>query len=61
MVWRMMQVADDDRVTCLTCRHYRAGWCHDAKRAGLSVRDRLELARELAELLQRCPAHLAKP
>jgi len=42
----------DDRVTCVECRHYRPGQCGNYRTAGLQAP---EVARALAEILQRCP------
>lgn len=50
-------MTDDDRVTCATCRHYRPGRCTQHKAAGMPQ----EIGRDLAELLQRCPAHVPRP
>ena len=44
---------DDDRVSCTDCRHYRPGRCGNHRRAGL---DAAEVGRDLAAMLQRCPA-----
>ena len=53
-------MTDDPRVTCATCRNLQAGWCSDAKRAGLPViTKRAEIGRTLAELPQHCPAYVA--
>jgi hypothetical protein len=43
---------DDDRVSCADCRHFKAGRCSNARRAGLRS---TEVPRALVELLQRCP------
>lgn len=53
-------MTDDHRVTCVTCRKLVRGWCTDARRAGLAQSQRLELARDLIELPQHCPAHVAR-
>jgi hypothetical protein len=45
--------ADDDRRTCVECSHCRPGLICDAYRAAGVDR---ELGRDLATLLQRCPA-----
>ena len=45
----------DDRVTCTTCRHLRAGWCLNAVAAQLSEKaSRAEVGPQLRVLLQRC-------
>ena len=41
----------DDRVSCIDCRHYRAGRCGNHERAGLRAPD---VGRDLAAMLQRC-------
>ena len=46
----------DDRVSCTDCRHYRAGRCGEYGRAGLRA---AEVGRDLAGMLQRCPAFSA--
>ena len=43
----------DARVSCIECRHYRLGRCGNHGRAGLLAPD---VGRDLATLLQRCPA-----
>ena len=43
----------DDRVSCTECQHYRPSRCGNHGRAGLSAPD---VGRDLAALLQRCPA-----
>ena len=48
---RRDRAADDDRVSCTDCRHYRPGRCGNHRRAGLNVAD---VGRDLAGLLQRC-------
>ena len=42
----------DDRVMCCECQHYRPGRCGNHRRAGLQE---VEVGRDLATLLQRCP------
>ena len=42
----------DARVSCADCTHYRPGRCGNHRRAGLSG---LEVGRDLAAMLQRCP------
>ena len=44
----------DDRVVCVDCLHFRPGRCDNHQQAGLST---AEVARGLANLLQRCPGH----
>ena len=44
--------ADDERVSCADCGHYRPGRCGNHRAAGLTVAD---VGRGLATLLQRCP------
>ena len=53
---------NDDRVRCKACRNFQRGQCADPTRAGLTVDryKRCEIGPELAELLQRCPAHRPK-
>ena len=52
---------DDDRVTCTTCRHLRAGWCHNAAAAQLSAKmPRAEVGPQLRALLQRCFGRAAR-
>lgn len=47
--------ADDDRRTCVECKHFRPGpICAAYRTAGVGR----ELGRDLATLLQRCPAFL---
>ena len=43
----------DPRVSCTDCRHYRPGRCGNAMAAGLHSPD---VGRDLATMLQRCPA-----
>lgn len=43
--------ADDDRRTCVECRHYAPGRCRNHKRADLRSPD---VGRDLAALPQRC-------
>ena len=43
----------DERVSCTDCLHYRAGRCSEYGRAGLRAP---EVGRNLAGMLQRCPA-----
>lgn len=46
----------DDRVTCLSgCKHYRAGHCHQHRKAGLASPF---VGNALANLRQRCPAFM---
>lgn len=45
--------ADDDRRSCADCRNYRPGRCVAYRAAGLH---RPEIGRDLAGMLQRCPA-----
>jgi hypothetical protein len=45
--------AHDERVCCADCSHYRPGVCRSYMRAGLQAAD---LGRDLAGMLQRCPA-----
>ena len=47
----------DGRTLCLECRHYRPGRCGNHRRAGLTVAD---VGRDLAAMLQRCPAFEAE-
>lgn len=42
----------DERVSCADCRHYRPGRCGNHRRAGLDV---VDVGRDLAAMLQRCP------
>ena len=50
-----MTTDTDDRVTCTTCRHLRAGWCHNAVAARLTFwHPRAEVGPQLRALLQRC-------
>lgn len=44
--------ADDERVNCTDCRHYRPGRCSNHRAARLNS---AEVGRDLAALLQRCP------
>ena len=44
--------ADDERVNCTDCRHYRPGRCSNHRAARLHSP---EVGRDLAALLQRCP------
>jgi len=53
-------VTDDDRVTCTACQNYRASRCHQAIKAGIWRTQVAEVGRALAELPQRCPAHVPK-
>lgn len=46
----------DDRVSCVECRHYRPGRCGNYRRAGLST---YEVGHDLAGMLQRCTGFLA--
>ena len=48
------RAADDDRVSCAECQHYRPGRCGNYRAAGLQSP---EVGRELTGLLQRCPGH----
>ena len=48
----------DERVSCTDCQHYRPGRCGEHRRAGLHA---LDVGRDLAALLQRCPAHTPRP
>ncbi len=41
----------DERVSCIDCRHYRPGHCGNRRQAGLNVPD---MGRALAMTLQRC-------
>lgn len=41
----------DDRVSCVECRHFRPGRCGNYRRAGLSTS---EVGHDMAGLLQRC-------
>jgi virulence-associated protein VagC len=43
---------NDDRVSCIDCRHFRPGRCGNHRRAGLPV---VEVGRDLASMPQRCP------
>ncbi|MDL2339490.1 MAG: hypothetical protein QFE16_16775 [Pseudomonadota bacterium] len=43
----------DERVSCIDCGHYQPGRCGNHRRAGLNV---AEVGRDLASLLQHCPA-----
>lgn len=47
------RAADDDRATCVECRHYARGKCGNRRRAGLWSP---EVGRDLAAIPQRCPA-----
>ena len=48
-------MTDEDRVTCNTCRHLKAGWCHNAVLAQLHrTAQRAEVGPQLRALLQRC-------
>lgn len=54
---RRERVGDlDDRVVCTGCRHYRAGYCLNHRRAGLAAP---EVGRALAALPQHCPGFKA--
>lgn len=45
----------DERTTCTECRHYRAGYCTNAKAAQLMNNNgRAEIGRTLAETPQNC-------
>ena len=45
----------DTRNTCTTCRHYRAGYCTNARAALLMHHNgRAEVGRELVKLPQNC-------
>lgn len=46
----------DNRVSCVECRHYRPGRCGRFRRAGLSASD---VGHDFAGLLQHCPAYQA--
>ena len=58
----------DDMVTCMTCRNRQRGQgglmaCMQPRKAGLTIAPRetyLTLGRDLAELPQRCPAHVLR-
>ncbi len=43
----------DGRVSCVECQHYRPGRCGSPRRAALQS---LEVGRDLAGMLQHCPA-----
>jgi hypothetical protein len=49
-----------EQVRCIDCRQYRGGWCTDAKNAGISTRQRIEIGSTLAALWQWCPAYKPK-
>lgn len=49
------QDADDDRVTCADCLHYRPGHCNNHRLAGLNG---TSMCREWAGQLQRCRGFL---
>lgn len=51
-------VEGDDRVLCLECASYRPGLCRIRRRAGLQC---ALVGRDLATLLQRCPAFNPSP
>ena len=46
---------NDDRVSCIDCKHYRPGRCGNHRRAGLHAPD---VGRDLATMLQRCPGYV---
>lgn len=51
----------DERVTCTACRHYRAGYCTNARRAQLTHHNgRAEVGRTLAETPQHCNGYEGK-
>ena len=50
----------DPRVTCAMCKHYRRGWCQNARQAQLSeTRTSVEVGPELAKLAQWCNGYRA--
>lgn len=51
----------DDRVKCVDCHNLRAGWCVNARNAGLVNRnDRAEVSKALSVMPQRCPGFRRK-
>lgn len=49
--------ADDDRVSCIDCLHYRPGHCGNHQRAGLKAPG---ICRDWAGLLQRCGGYVER-
>ena len=55
-----MSEDEDDRKPCDECQNLKAGRSQQARAAGLSQWASIEIGRDLAGLLQRCPAFKAK-
>lgn len=49
-----------DAKTCQTCRHYRPGWCQNAKAAQLGNQQRAEVGTDLAAIHQNCNGYRSK-
>lgn len=50
----------DARVTCAQCAHYVAGSCANARQAQLGDRQREQIGRDFATLLQNCNGYRDK-